>query len=82
MKNLNMIPATTIASSFGMSSCAHASLAGGFGMRGIAPVPATRVSGVRGGIALIPTQGQVADFAGKRDYATASGSPTWSPSTC
>ena len=80
MFSLTQIPTTHTASSIGMSACGHASLAGGvFG--GGASIPATRVAGVvRGRFVALPTQGQVANFAAKRDYAT-TGSHAWRPPT-
>jgi hypothetical protein len=79
MISMTQIPTTHTASSIGMSACGHASLTGG-AMGSVASIPATRVAGVvRGGFAL-PTPGQVANFAAKRDYAT-TGSDTWRPPT-
>jgi len=80
MESMTMIPTTPIASSIGMSACGHTSFPGG-AMGSVATIPATRVAGiVRGRLGALPTQGQVANFAGKRDYAT-SGSYAWRPPT-
>jgi hypothetical protein len=78
MISMTQIPTTHIASSIGMSACGHASLAGGV-VSG-ASIPATRVSGVVRRLVAFPTQGQVANFAGTRDYAT-TGSSAWRPLT-